>query len=96
MNKVGLNLTDEGNISVFLGKQIHHSKDGKLNSIQPDIIADIIKEWRRQDYKVKIKSTPGTSSKPLINCLEKPDFDLHFDNRNKVYTTLKQVLLLWI
>ena len=46
MNKVGLKVTVEGNISDFLGVQIERKPDGTIHLTQPHLIDQILENLR--------------------------------------------------
>jgi len=67
MKKVGLDLTVEGDISVFLCINIQHHSDGTVHLTQPHLIDSILEELGLVADSAKSKATPAASSK-LLGC----------------------------
>lgn len=79
MEKVGLEITVDGNIEDFLGVNISKQEDGTTHLWQPQLIDSILKDLRLDGETVKTKETPAASSTILKRHQEmetvKPDFN---------------------
>ena len=85
MMDIGLDLTVEKGIEDFLGVQIERINGGKSFKLsQPHLIKDILAELHLDPLKTKPKRTSGSSSKPLLRCLQSEAFDGHFDYRRVI------------
>ena len=79
-----LNITDEGDITDFLGVNIENRGDGTVKLSQPHLVDQILKDLRLESDDVKTKSTPAASSKILSRHPESPPFDDSFHFRSVI------------
>ena len=84
MRKIGLNITDEGNLEDFLGVNINRQEDGTVHLTQPHLIDQILNDLRLDEEKVKIKETPAAVSKILSESPDEEQFDNSFHYRSVV------------
>ena len=84
MKDVKLDVTDEGDITDFLGVNIEHRDDGSVKLSQPHLIDQILKDLRMQGPEVKTKSTPAASTKILSKQQDLPPFDRSFHYRSVI------------
>ena len=84
MMNVKLNVTDEGDITDFLGVNIEHREDGSIKLSQPHLIDQILKDLRMLGPEVKVKNTPAASTKILSNQMDSPPFDRSFHYRSVI------------
>lgn len=84
MEKVGLHLTVEGDISDFLGVKIQKNSDGTVSLTQPHLIDQILADLRLNGDNVTTKDTPAISSQTLFRYESSPDFDGHFNYRSVI------------
>jgi hypothetical protein len=83
MRRVGLKLTEEGDLSDFLGVQLER-KGNRVHMSQPHIIDQILKDVRLDGPNVKTKSTPAATSTILGRHLDSEPFDGHFNYRSVI------------
>ena len=84
LKKVGLNITDEGDIQDFLGINISMRKDKTVHLTQPHLIDQILKDLGMDNDNVKTKNIPALSSKILGRAKEDKEFDKSFHYRSIV------------
>ena len=84
MRRIGLNITDEGNLEDFLGVNIERKEDGSIVLTQPHLIDQILKDLRLDNDKVKEKDTPAASSKILSTEPSEEEFDKSFHYRSVI------------
>ena len=84
MQSTGLELTEEGDISDFLGVNIERQDDGTIHLTQPHLINQILKDLRLDGENVTVKQTPCASSKLLKRHSTSDNFDGHFDYRSLI------------
>ena len=84
MRRIGLNITDEGNLEDFLGVNIERKEDGSIVLTQPHLIDQILKDLRLDNDKVKEKDTPAASSKILSAEPSEEEFDKSFHYRSVI------------
>ena len=82
MRKSKLNITNEGDITDFLGVNIENMKDRSIKLLQPHLVDQILKDLRLDGDDVKINSTPAPSSKILSRHPTSPAFDGSFHYRS--------------
>lgn len=61
MRAIGLDLTEEGDISDFLGVNIDRKDDGAVRLTQPQLIDQILKDLNLAHENVSTKPTPATA-----------------------------------
>ena len=79
-----LDITDEGDITDFLGVNIENMKDGTIKLSQPHLVDQILKDLRLDGEDVKIKPTPAASSRTLSRHPTSPKFDGSFHYRSVI------------
>jgi len=84
MKKIGLDITDEGNVGDFLGVHIDRREDGSVLLSQPHLIDSILKDLRLDGKATKAKPTPAKPNILLRRHTESEDFDQSFDYRSVV------------
>lgn len=84
MQSTGLELTEEGDISDFLGVNIERQDDGTIHLTQPHLINQILQDLRLDGDNVTTKQTPCASSKLLKRHSTSDNFDGHFDYRSLI------------
>ena len=83
LENTGLQITDEGDISDFLGVNIQREWDN-FHLTQPRLIESILEDLGLLEPGAKTKDTPMASSKLLSRHPTSPDFDGHFNYRRVV------------
>ena len=78
----GLNITEEGDIQDFLGINITKHDDGRIELTQPHLIAQILKDLKMEDDKLKAKDVPCKSSTILTRGDGDKPFDRSFHYRS--------------
>ena len=84
MQKVGLQLTIEGNLEDFLGVNIDRTSKGAIQLTQPHLIDSILQDLRLNKGESKCKDTPMKLSKILNKSNESPKFDRSFDYQSAI------------
>ena len=64
MKRAKLDITIEGDLDDFLGVNIERRKDGLMKLLQQHLMEQMTKDLHLTDEKVKMKSTPASSSTP--------------------------------
>jgi hypothetical protein len=82
IQKVGLNITVEGDLQDFLGINIQREDDGSIYLSQPHLIEQILRALRLDGETVKEKDTPAKSSVILNAGLNTKEFDESFNYAN--------------
>jgi hypothetical protein len=82
IQKVGLNITVEGDLQDFLGINIQREDDGSIYLSQPHLIEQILRALRLDGEAVKEKDTPAKSSVILNAGLNTKEFDESFNYAN--------------
>jgi hypothetical protein len=77
------NLTDEGDISDYLGIKVTHLPDNRISLTQPHLINDIINDMKFAK-NTKSKELPACSTTIIQRDLDGPAFDEHWDYRSIV------------
>ena len=78
-----LGVTDEGDLSDFLGVHIER-KDGEFHLTQPKLIESILEDLNLDGPDTKTKDIPMASSKLLSRHSDSPDFDQNFNYRRVI------------
>ena len=81
LRKLGLNLTEEGDIQDFLGVNITHRQDGKIEFNQSHLIEQIIQDMKMPD-NTNPRDTPALASKILHRHPSSKPFDRSFNYRS--------------
>ena len=84
MTDIGLDLTEEGDISDFLGVNIERKADGSVHLTQPQLINRILEDLNLASENVSTKQTPATASRILKRDADGELFDGHFDYRSVI------------
>ena len=89
MRQVGLDITDEGNVSDFLGVKIDKtgdkaSRNETIHLSQPQLIDNILKDLQLDHETTGSKSVPMASSKILFRHSNSKPFDGHFHYRSVI------------
>ena len=82
MQKAGLKLTVEGDITDFLGVQVDRKSDGTIHMTQPHLIDNILQDLRLDGPEAATKNTPAKVGVPLQRHVDSQPFDGHFDYRS--------------
>ena len=77
------NLTDEGDLSDYLGIKVTQLQDNKISLTQPHLIDDIIRDMKFA-ANTKPKVLPASSSMIIQRDLDGPEFDEHWDYRSVI------------
>jgi hypothetical protein len=84
MQKVGLKLSVDGDVSDFLGVKIHHESDGTIHLTQPQIIDSILRDLHLTSDNVKTRQTPAAVTTILRRHPNSEAFDEHFNYRSVI------------
>jgi hypothetical protein len=84
MKRVGLRITDEGDVGDFLGVLIERSNDGSIKLSQPHLIDSILKDLRLNSSNVKSKPTPAVPDKLLKRHTSSERFDGSYNMKSVV------------
>jgi hypothetical protein len=84
MEKAGLKLTVEGDISDFLGVQIERKSDGTIHMVQPHLIDQILEDLRLYGPVIATKNTPAKVGVTLQIHHDSQPFDGHFNYRSVI------------
>jgi Reverse transcriptase (RNA-dependent DNA polymerase). len=79
IKKTRLNITIEGDLQDFLGRNIQRENDGSIYLSQPHLIEQILEDLRLTDDNVKVKDTPAKLSEILNAGLNLNNFDNSFN-----------------
>ena len=83
MEAAKLGVTDEGELSDFLGVHIER-KGGEFHLTQPKLIESILEDLNLDDPSTNTKDIPMASSKLLSRHPNSPDFDQNFNYRRVI------------
>ena len=84
MRSTGLELTEEGDLSDFLGVNIERKADGTVHLTQPQLINQILSDVNFQGENVSTKQTPASSSRILKRSLQGAGHDDSFHYRSVI------------
>jgi len=84
MKGIGLDITDEGDVSDFLGVKIDKQEDGSIHMSQPQLIDSILKDLQLDHETTATKRTPMASSKILFRHSSSASFNGHFHYRQVI------------
>ena len=81
---MGLEITDERDVSDFLGVKIDKRPDGTIHMSQPQLIDSILKDLLLDHETTATKRTPMDSSKFMFRHSSSASFDGHFHYRQVI------------
>ena len=84
MQRAGLKLTVDGDISDFLGVNIKKHDNGTFELTQPHLIDQVLEDLRLHNSNVATKAIPAASSQLLRRFPNSEPFDAHFDYRSVI------------
>ena len=84
IKRVGLNITEEGDIQDFLGINISKSEDGRIHLSQPHLIDQILKDLKMDIDNLTTKETPCKISEVLRANVNGKKFDNSFHYRSVI------------
>ena len=84
MQAIGLDLTEEGDITDFLGVNIERKADGTDHLTQPQLIDQILRDLRLDVDNVSTKQTPSMANKVLKRDDHGECHDEHFNYRSDI------------
>jgi hypothetical protein len=84
IQRVGLNITIEGDLEDFLGINIDRKEDGTIHLTQPHLIDQILDDLHLNSDKTKAIAIPASSSKLLSRHTSSESFDKSFDYRSVI------------
>jgi hypothetical protein len=88
MQKIGLKLTVDGDVSDFLGVKIKHESDGTIHLTQPQIIDNILCDLHLTADNVKTRQTPAAVTTILRSYTNS---DAHILTKSVSLTTLTKL-----